>query len=66
MRFDGHRRTVLGVVVAEAAVASRFDSSLLYGFHSLSCSEQSGWDRGQDTTSGFPCPASLLSDLLFF
>ena len=44
LRFYGDRRTVLGVVVAEAAVASRIDSSLLYGFHSLSCSEQSGWD----------------------
>ena len=66
MRFNGDRRTVLGVVVAEAAVASRFDSSLLYGFHSLSCSEQSGWDWGQDTTSGSLYPAFLLSDLLFF
>ena len=28
-----------------------FDSSLLYGFHSLSCSEQSGLDWEQDTTS---------------
>ena len=66
MRLDGDGRAVLIVVVAEAAVASRRQSSLLYSFHSLSCSEQSGWGQEQTTTFVLLCPAFLLSELLFF